>query len=74
MTREIEHLGNLENQAKILGNSIAGYFTRIGLQFKLLPMHSLRRKLIPYICGLGANVGYERVERVFNTPRLKSQI
>ena len=45
----------------ILGNSIAGYFTRIGLQFKLLPMHSLRRKLIPYICGLGASVGYERV-------------
>ena len=27
-----------------------------------------------YICGLGASVGYERVERVFNTPRLKSQI
>jgi len=26
------------------------------------------------ICGLGASVGYERVERVFNTPRLKSQI
>jgi len=26
------------------------------------------------ICDLGASVGYERVERVFNTPRLKSQI
>ena len=44
------------------------------LTFLQLPMHSLRRKLIPYICGLGASVGYERVERVFNTPRLKSQI
>ena len=29
---------------------------------------------IKHICGLGASVGYERVERVFNTPRLKSQI
>ena len=26
------------------------------------------------ICDLGASAGYERVERVFNTPRLKSQI
>ena len=35
---------------------------------------SSQRETIPYICGLGASVGYERVERVFNTPRLKSQI
>ena len=26
------------------------------------------------ICGLGASIGYKRVEQVFNTPRLKSQI
>ena len=29
---------------------------------------------ISHICGLGASVGCERVERTFNTPRLKSQI
>ena len=29
---------------------------------------------IKHICGLGASVGYERIKRVFNTPRLKSQI
>ena len=29
---------------------------------------------ISHICGLGANVGCERVERTFNTPRLKAQI
>ena len=29
---------------------------------------------IRHICGLGASVGCERVERTFNTPRLKSQI
>ncbi|RGI84034.1 hypothetical protein, partial [Anaerobutyricum hallii] len=27
-----------------------------------------------HICGLGASVGCERVERTFNTPRLKAQI
>ena len=27
-----------------------------------------------YICGLGASVECERVERTFNAPRLKSQI
>ena len=27
-----------------------------------------------HICGLGASVGCERVERTFNTPRRKSQI
>ena len=26
------------------------------------------------ICGLGARFGYERIERVFKPPRLKSQI
>ena len=29
---------------------------------------------IRHICGLGASVGCERVERTFNTPRLTSQI
>ena len=29
---------------------------------------------ISHICGLGASVGCERVERTFNTPRLKAQI
>ena len=29
---------------------------------------------IRHICGLGASVGCERVERTFNTPRLKAQI
>ena len=29
---------------------------------------------IRHICGLGASVGCERVERTFNAPRLKSQI
>ena len=29
---------------------------------------------ISHICGLGASVGCERVERTFNAPRLKSQI
>ena len=29
---------------------------------------------IRHICGLGASVGCERIERTFNTPRLKSQI
>ena len=29
---------------------------------------------ISHICGLGASVGCERLERTFNTPRLKSQI
>ena len=29
---------------------------------------------IIYICGLGASVGCERVERTFNAPRLKAQI
>ena len=29
---------------------------------------------ISHICGLGANVGCERVERTFNAPRLKAQI
>ena len=35
---------------------------------------SPQREPIPYICGLGARFGYERVERVFKPPRLKSQI
>ena len=29
---------------------------------------------ISHICGLGASVGCERVERTFNAPRLKAQI
>ena len=29
---------------------------------------------IRHICGLGASVGCERVERTFNAPRLKAQI
>uniref|UniRef100_UPI004029A696 hypothetical protein n=1 Tax=Anaerobutyricum hallii TaxID=39488 RepID=UPI004029A696 len=29
---------------------------------------------ISHICGLGASVGCERVERTFNTQRLKAQI
>ena len=29
---------------------------------------------ISHICGLGASVGCERLERTFNAPRLKSQI
>ena len=29
---------------------------------------------ISHICGLGARVGCERVERTFNAPRLKAQI
>ena len=29
---------------------------------------------ISHICGLGASVGCERVERTFNTPRLKAKI
>ena len=29
---------------------------------------------IRHICGLGASVGCERVERTFNTQRLKAQI
>ena len=33
------------------------------------PLPSIR-----HICGLGASVGCERVERTFNTPRLKAQI
>ena len=33
------------------------------------PLPSIR-----HICGLGASVGCERVERTFNAPRLKSQI
>ena len=33
------------------------------------PLPSIR-----HICGLGASVGCERIERTFNTPRLKSQI
>ena len=37
------------------------------LQAKPLPS-------IRHICGLGASVGCERVERTFNTPRLKAQI
>ena len=31
-------------------------------------------KFISHICGLGASVGCERVERTFNAPRLKAQI
>ena len=31
-------------------------------------------KFISHICGLGASVGCERVERTFNTQRLKAQI
>ena len=35
-----------------------------------------QKPLLPirHICGLGASVGCERVERTFNAPRLKSQI
>ena len=33
------------------------------------PLPSIR-----HICGLGASVGCERIERTFNTPRLNSQI
>ena len=29
---------------------------------------------ISHICGLGASVGCERIKRIFNAPRLKSQI
>ena len=29
---------------------------------------------ISHICGLGASVGCERIERTFNAPRLKAQI
>ena len=41
--------------------------------------HSIRhcqnhRSIILPICGLGASVGCERMERTFNTPRRKSQM
>ena len=45
-----------------------------GLLFNSLRDRRPRREKISYICGLGASVGCERVERTFNTPRLKSQI
>ena len=41
------------------------------------PSPTIAQKPLPpirHICGLGASVGCERIERTFNTPRLKSQI
>ena len=38
------------------------------------PKHSSRRESSPYICGLGARFGCERLKRAFKPPRLKSQI
>ena len=41
------------------------------------PSSATAQKPLPpirHICGLGASVGCERVERTFNAPRLKSQI
>ena len=46
----------------------------IELLFNSLRDRRPGREPIPYICGLGASVGCERVERTFNTPRLKAQI
>ena len=46
-----------------------------GLLFNSL--RELQTKPLPpirHICGLGASVGCERMERTFNAPRLKSQI
>ena len=38
------------------------------------PKHSSRRESNPYICGLGARFGCERLKRAFKPQRLKSQI
>ena len=43
-------------------------------QFHSQPKHSPRRESNPYICGLGARFGCERLKRAFKPPRLKSQI
>ena len=40
----------------------------------LQPQHRSHCPPIRHICGLGASVGCECVERTFNAPRLKSQI
>ena len=52
---------SLNPACRLLFNSLSE------LQTKPLPP-------IRHICGLGASVGCERVERTFNTPRLKAQI
>ena len=49
-------------------------FSKTNSEFASIAKDSPLRMKESYICGLGASVGYERVERVFNTPRLKSQI
>ena len=41
------------------------------------PSPAIAQKPLPpirHICGLGASVGCERIERTFNAPRLKAQI
>ena len=53
-------------------------FPEANVNIKFTLYFSNQRQLpeneIIHICGLGASVGYEHFKRVFNTPRLKSQI
>ena len=49
-------------------------FSKINYEFASIAKAQPSENERILICGLGASVGYERVERVFNTPRLKSQI
>ena len=63
---------------RILKSPSKKKFLKSSVNIKFTLYFSSQRQLpeneIIHICGLGASVGYEHFKRVFNTPRLKSQI
>ena len=71
-TPEVLNMQKCFGGSSVLFNSTNHF--NMNSNFPTLATVSSQREPIPYIWGLGARFGCERVERVFKPLRLKSQI